>query len=75
MLKVLPGAWGSAGSTTGGGKITIKDTDAGTTINITGAKVTLGEATTIDGVPFLTHVHYNVAETATATGKVVTATS
>ena len=61
--------------TTGGGKITIKDTDAGTTINITGAKVTLGEATTIDGVPFLTHVHYNVAETATATGKVVTATS
>lgn len=45
------------------------------TATITASTVTLGAETTIDGVPFLTHVHYDVEETATATGKVVTATS
>lgn len=64
--------------TKNGATINITDTSitiSGGSVSITGSTVTIGTETTIDGIPFLTHVHYNVAETATATGKVVTATS
>lgn len=41
------------------------------TATITASTVTLGAKTTIDGIPFLLHKHYDTTDTTTATGKVV----
>ena len=57
-----------------GATINITDTSitiSGGAISITGATVTLGEATTIDNIPFLTHTHYDTSNTTPATGKVI----
>lgn len=44
---------------------------SGGAITVSGSTVEIGENTTIDGIEFLTHKHYDTTETTPATGKVI----
>ena len=54
---------------TGGQNVSISGVS---NVSVSGATLTIGNATTIDGVNFLAHTHYDLANSSVLTGRVVT---